>query len=174
MKTREAIARRCSCRAYKPYQISEKELNIVLQAGNAAPVGMGKYETLKMTVIMDGELLEKIDAEGSKFFGDPSVHPLYGAPVFILVSAQGDDVELGMCNASCIIENMALAAADIGLGSCYIRGNVKAVTYNKALCEEMKVPEGFVPCGGIVLGYPLKEPETRELVTDRIATEYVK
>lgn len=174
MKTKEAMAKRCSCRAYKPYQISEKELQIVLQGGNAAPVGMGKYETLKFTVIQNKELLDKIDAEGSKFFGDPDIHPLYGAPTLILVSGKADDIEVSMCNASCIVENMAITATDIGLGSCYIRGNIKAITYNKAICDEMKVPEGFVPCAGIILGYPVKEPELREMTAYKIQVEYVK
>lgn len=174
LKTKEAVARRCSCRAYKPYQISEKELNIVLQGGNAAPVGMAKYDTLKFTVIQNQELLDKIDAEGSKFFGDPNVHPLYGAPTLILVSGKADDVELSMCNASCVVENMAITATDIGLGSCYIRGNIKAITYNRELCEAMKVPEGFIPCAGITLGYPSKEPEEREMTADKIQVEYVK
>jgi len=38
----------------------------------------------------------------------------------------------------------------------------------------MKVPEGFVPCAGIILGYPVKEPEERELTMDKIQVEYVR
>lgn len=174
MRTKEAMERRYSCKAYKPEQITERELNILLQAANAAPVGMGKHENVKLTVIQNRELLDRIDAEGARFFGNPQLHPLYGAPTMILVSVNADDVEVGMCNASCVIENMCIAAADLGLGACYIRGNIKAVRDDREICEAMKVPAGFVPAGAVIAGYPAAEESPRQLVTDKFAVEYVK
>ena len=52
----ETIAKRCSCRAYRPEQITPEELKQLLQAANAAPVGMAKYETLKISVVQSREL----------------------------------------------------------------------------------------------------------------------
>ena len=40
MNAMETIAKRCSCRAYRPEQITPEELKQLLQAANAAPVGM--------------------------------------------------------------------------------------------------------------------------------------
>ena len=173
MKTIETIAKRCSCRAYRPEQITPEELKQLLQAANAAPVGMAKYETLKISVVQSRELLAEIDQEGAKFFGDPSMHPLYGAPTLIVISgfaADSDEREVSMCNASCLIENMHLAATELGLGSVYIRGCINAIRENRPLCEKLGVPEDFVLTGAIAVGYPCEEPETRELVTDKIET----
>lgn len=174
MNTRDTFTRRISCKGYKPEQITERELNILLQAANASPVGMGRFESVKLTVIQNKALLDEIDAEGAAFFGDPALHPLYGAPTMILVSAKADDMELAMCNASCIIENMAIAAADIGLGACYIRGNIRAVRDQEKFRKAMKVPEDFIACGALITGYPEEEPEPRELAIDKFKVEYVK
>ncbi|MEE0742628.1 MAG: nitroreductase family protein [Emergencia sp.] len=174
LKTREAIARRCSCKRYKADQISEKELNIVLQGANAAPIGMGNYQSVRLTVVQDQTLLAEIDREGAKFFGDLNLHPLYGAPTLIVVSGDMEDIELAMCNVSCMIENMLIAATDIGLGSCYIRGNIKAIRNNRDICKQLKVPEGFLPCGAVILGYPAEMASERELVTDKFAVDYIR
>ena len=41
-ETLETIKNRRSCRAYKPEQITNKELDAVLEAGTWAPTGMGR------------------------------------------------------------------------------------------------------------------------------------
>jgi hypothetical protein len=38
----------------------------------------------------------------------------------------------------------------------------------------LNVPEGFSPLLGIAIGYPAKEPGTRELRADKIASSYSK
>lgn len=177
MKTLEAIAKRNSCRGFKADQISKAELEAIIQAGNAAPVGMGKYETLKLSVIQKKALINKIDAAGKEFFAKVGVdapHPLYGAPTFIIVSGDTSDMEMTKCNASCIIENMIIEATDLGIGSCYIMGNIAAIKDNKEICDAVNVPEGFKPCAGLVLGYPVEEPKARELVTSKIPMDMIK
>jgi nitroreductase len=175
MNTLEAIARRSSCRAYKPEQIADDQLEKILKAGNAAPVGMAKYNTIKISVIQNRELIDKIDKEGMRFFARQGVemeHPLYKAPTFILFS--GNDGPMSLCNISCIIENMIIEAADLGIGSCYIMGNVAAVKGNAEIEKAVGMPEGFELCAGLIIGYPAEGPETRELTADKIPTEYFK
>lgn len=174
MKTKEAIANRRSCKAFRKEQITDRELNIILQGANAAPMGMGRYESVKLTVIQNEELLTHIDRKGAVFFGDASLHPLYGAPTMVVISGENKDVELAMCNASCIAENMLITASDLGLGACYIRGCLKAVREDEEICRLMKVPEGFLPCAGVILGYPKETPKAGELVTDKLATDFVR
>lgn len=175
MNTLEAIAKRSSCRAYKEEQISGDQLEKILQAGNAAPVGMAKYNTIKMSVIQDKDLINKIDKEGMRFFARQGVemeHPLYNAPTFILFS--GSEGSMSLCNISCIIENMIIEATDLGLGSCYIMGNVAAVKGNGEIESAVGMPEGFELCAGLILGYPAEEPVSRELSADKIPTEYFR
>ena len=177
METRKALALRQSCRAYNGEQISESELTTILEAANAAPVGMKKYENVKLTVIQNKELLGKLDAAGAKFFGNPDMHPLYGAPTVILVSVIAPDNpqnHVSYCNAACIIENMALAATDLGLGSVYLMGTIIAMAMDQELSKEFGVPQGFVPASAIAIGKGAAALEERTFTLDRIETEYLR
>ncbi|WP_462337181.1 nitroreductase family protein [Phascolarctobacterium faecium] len=51
MDTLTAIATRRSTRVYKPEQISDSQLQTVLAAGWASPVGHGAYDELYISVV---------------------------------------------------------------------------------------------------------------------------
>lgn len=164
METLKAIAMRKSARAYKPEQITGEELEAVLSAGCASPVGMGRYEALHLTVIKNRDLLDKIAAASKvnsprKDMGDP----FYGAPTAVFVSSTKDENAPGapveLANAACIIENMHIAATDLGLGSVYLMGVVGMTDGNTELHREMGIPEGYTPVSAMALGYPV-EPLT--------------
>ncbi|MBC3887817.1 nitroreductase [Acetobacterium paludosum] len=176
METMKAIAKRKSSRVFKAQQITETELTTILQAANAAPVGMGQFESVKLTVIQNKALLEKIDEAVAALFAKTGTHPTYGAPTVILVSGaelKGPMSGVPYCNAAVIIENMAVAAADLGLGSCYLMGIIAAISIDMALCAELKVPQGFVPCSAIALGYATEELTEKELTTGKLAMERI-
>lgn len=176
MELMKAIAMRKSTRSYKPEQISDEVLKNIINAGCAAPVGNGMYDTVHLTVIQNPDVLKKISNTAAKVFGNPSADPLYGAPTFVLISSipnkQFPNVELA--NAACIIENMTLAATDAGLGSVYILGAMCAFSADQSLIKDLNLPEGFVPISGIALGYPT-EPITQEKKLEQtIKTNIVK
>jgi len=176
METMKAIAKRQSSRVFKENQITETELTTVLQAANAAPVGMGKFESVKLTVIQNKALLEKIDETAAALFDRTGTHPTYGAPTVILVSGAemaGPMSGVPYCNAACIIENMAITAADLGLGSCYLMGIIAAISIDAALCVELKVPQGFIPCSAIALGYATESLAERDLTTGKLLMERI-
>lgn len=164
METLKAMAMRKSTRAYEPEQITDEALDTVLSAGCLAPVGMGRYDSIHLTVIQKRVFLDKI-SEASKInaprkdMGDP----FYGAPTAIFISAKKDENMPGatteMANAACIIENMHLAATDLGLGSVYLMGVVGMTAGNTELHREMGVPNGYTPVSALALGYPV-EPLT--------------
>lgn len=163
MELTKVIAMRKSTRSYKKEQISNESLMNVINAGYAAPIGNGMYDTVHLTVIQNPDLLKRISNTAAGLFGNPAADPLYGAPTFVLVSCipnkQIPNVELA--NAACVIENMTLAATDSGLGSVYILGALCAFGADQALVKDLNLPEGFVPVSGILLGYPA-EPLTDE------------
>lgn len=177
METMKAIAGRQSCRAYTGEQITDEELQVLLKAANAAPVSMGKFDEVKITVIQNTEILAKLDAIGAAFFGNPEIHPLYGASTVILVSgASAESMQniSAYCNGSAIVENMALAATELGLGSVYLLGAILALAKNPELYAEFKIPDGFFPVAALAVGkaaMPLKE---KELTVSKIATDIVK
>jgi nitroreductase len=177
METMKAIASRQSCRAYTGEQITDEELQTILEAANAAPVGNGRYDTERLTVIQNPELLARLDAAGAAFFGNPESHPLYGAPTLILVSAAAQDNKLNpvvYSNAACVMENMAIAAADLGLGGVYIMGIIPMISKDKVLSDELRIPQGFMPVSAFAVGKAAIPLNVRELTVTRIITDYIR
>jgi nitroreductase len=164
METMKAIARRKSTRDFKPDQIPETALDTVLNAGCAAPVGMRAYETLHLTVVQDANLLKKVSDTALKAMKREDGNIYYGAPTVVIVSSKKAAAPgLDYANASCIVENMLLAATDIGIDSVYIFGTVAAFQADAGLLKEMEIPEGFAPVASVALGYgtaPSSEEKT--------------
>lgn len=163
MELMKAIAMRKSTRIYKSEQISDVSLSTIMNAGCAAPAGNGAYDTVHLTVIQNPVLLDRIAKTAANLFGTPNANPLYGAPTLVIVSGKPIDKfpNIEIANAACIIENMALAATDMGIGSVYLWGILYAFHADKELLKDLNLPEGFVPTSGIALGYPA-EPLTAE------------
>jgi len=157
METLKTMAIRKSTRSYKPEQISEKELDTILCAGCAAPVAMGVYADVHLTVIQKAELLDKMTMAAANVFNNPAMKPFYGAPTVVIVSAKkGKFPNAEIASAACIVENMHLAATDLGLGSVYLWGFLIAFSTDLELVKELQLPEGFSPVSAIALGYPVK------------------
>lgn len=173
METMKVIARRKSTRAYKQEQIPDDALNAILAAGCAAPVGMGMYDSLHLTVIQDKEILKNISSGIAKIMNMES-DPLYGAPTLVLVSSK-DAVAPGTdyTNAGCVIENMMLAATDKGIDNCFIWGTAPVVSTDVELCKALSVPDGFKPIGSIALGYAVSPDQTEKELKVTIATNRV-
>ena len=53
----ELLLKRKSIRSYTGDSISKEELNILLKAADASPVGMKQYENLHLTIITNKALL---------------------------------------------------------------------------------------------------------------------
>ena len=178
MELLKVLKCRKSVRSYTG-AVSEQDVQDMLYAGAAAPVGRGKFETMHMTVVENKELLEKLDRNAAEFMGDLSRRPLYGAPRLILISSK--IAEGGNClgnvqysNAAIMAEHMALAAIQKGLGSCLIWGAVAALNTKPELLKELGLPDGHVVCCGVVFGETEEELPERDIDTDRISVSYVK
>ena len=157
MNALEAIAKRVSTRAYKPEQISEEELQAILDAGCAAPVASAQYETLHITVVQDPVLLKKVYAHQKEYVLNQlniSMETDFGAPTLILVSsATVKRPGMQYTNSGCVVENMVIAATSLGIASVVLAGAPFALAENPQLQKELGIPEGFVPVLGAALGY---------------------
>lgn len=170
MELMKAIAMRKSTRSYKSEQISDESLNTILNAGCAAPVGMGAYKSVHLTVIQNSDLLDRITKVTREVFGNPNMNPFYGAPTLVIVSGKTNEKApaIEVANAACIVENMSLAATDLGLGSVYLLGFLMAISNDKDLLKELNLPEGFVPAAALAIGYPteqlIKEKDLKQTI----------
>ena len=167
------ILTRRSIRTYKEEQISDNQLNCIIEAGKYAPSG-GNSQTWRFTVVQNIEKLEQLNAlvregfknlevdektyrskkSGKKAAENDNYNFYYNAPTLIIVS---NDREYSNCMAdsSAAIENILLAAHSIGLGACFIN-QLTWFCDNKDLRKyltEIQIPENYVICGAVAIGY---------------------
>lgn len=175
MNTFETICSRKSVRTYTGEKPTDAEMEKILIAANAAPVGMKAYDTLVLTVITDQTLLEKIDKNCSVFMNRPGAATLYGAPVLIVVSSTVPSAprdNTAYSNAAIIVQNMALEAVELGLGACHIWGVVAALNTNPELVHELDLPEGFIPCCALALGKTNEKYVQRDIPENRFKVQH--
>lgn len=175
MELQKALFCRKSVRTYTGERLTEEELDYVLRAAVAAPVGCGEYEKYHITVIEDPAFLRDWEAAVSAENGRES-HPFYGAPTLVLLSAvlPGESMldNRYYSSAACMTENMSLAATELGVGCCLVWGAVRTMNRCPEILRRAKLPEGFTPVCSVILG------RTKAVYGERrhgaIETEYIR
>ncbi len=162
METLKAICSRTSCRAFTDQPVETEKLEKVVAAGSLAAIGRRQFENVFLTVIRDRALLDELEAATREMRGNPEMKAFYGAPVLVSVAIKGDDF-LGKENCACVVENMLIAATDLGLGNIYLHSPCALFEKQPELFKKLGAPEGFVPGAFMALGYAAKETEVREL-----------
>ena len=175
MEWNKLMRTRKSCREYIDQQITTAQLKALLEAGCAAPVARGKFEQLQITVVQDRALLEQIDAAAKQSYGDDSFSCTRGAPTIIVVSVQEDQGQIApnmIASAACVVQNMHLAATDLGLGSVYL-GSIQAVNNSFEVLYKLKLKDGFWPVAGLAVGEAKEPAREREIPVDKIFTNII-
>lgn len=176
MNTFDNLFSRKSIRSYNGENISETELAQILKAAYAAPVGRALFDTLHLTVISNRDYINRWE----DYCESQTEHrPFYGAPTVILVSSlipstDLKSVNVNFSNAAILVQNMATAATELGIGSCHIWGAVRFLNDNKELLKELDLPEGMVPCCAIILGHTDEKYEIRDIPENKIKTDFKK
>lgn len=151
-ETLETILERRSIRSYQQKQISEQELDSVLQAAEYAPSAMNQQSS-KFVVVQNKEIMQKLIELGKKATNNEK-SPFYGAPTLILVFAEKDNIA-PINDASLALENMFLAATSLNLASCWIHcvNAIFRTDEGKMLQLEMGVGDEYMIVGSCILGY---------------------
>ncbi len=151
------IKARRAVRAYKPDAVPTELLDAVLEAGTYAPTGGGHQSPVIIAVT--SEKYRKEIAELNAGVMGKDTDPYYGAPVIVLVLADGA-ASTFIEDGSCVLENMMLAAASLGLGSVWVHREREIFDSEKgkALLHEWGLPETLRGVGSIALGYPAAAP----------------
>ena len=177
MNTLQTIYSRRSIRSYNGKSITKDQLDEILKSAYAAPVGRAMYDTLCLTVITNKDVLDKWESLVQTASNNPDAHPFYGAPTLILVSSvlSGQTMSnVNFSNAAILVENMALAATEMGIGSCHIWGAVRTLNENPDFIKELGIPQDMTPCCAIILGEFDGEFELRDVKDNRILTNYIE
>ena len=153
----EIIRTRRSCRSYKPEQITDEQLNAVLEAGTYAPTSRGLQSPF-IVAVKNEALKERLAKMNAEVMG-VTTNPYYDAPTYVLVFVP-EDAPNGVQDASLVLENMMLAAHAQGLGSCWIHREREmfATEEGKELMRQWGLPEGLIGIGALSVGYPDGEP----------------
>lgn len=167
------ILNRRSTRAFSDRQVAKEDVELIVKCGTCAANGMD-LQPWHFTVIQSREMLAKISAEYRKYLadpkkgaghrgaGDPEYDCIYGAPTLIIVSGETDGTIVAV-DCGNAVENMAVAATSLGLGSCFIASvSVVFEGSGASLKEELGIPEDFVPMFSLALGYADELPPERE------------
>lgn len=155
----KAIRERRSIRRYKSEQITDEELQTVLEAGTWAATGHGNQEPF-IVAVQNPETCNRLRQMNAEAMGVDS-DPYYGAPTIVLVFAQADCAN-NIKDGSLVLGNMMLAAHSIGLASCWINreDTMFASDEGKQLMQAWNLPEGLIGVGALSLGYASSHPHT--------------
>ena len=160
----DLLLRRRSIRSFTANQITDDAVQLILQAGLHAATAMNR-QSWHITVVQNRQLLNEIDAAVAAVLVDSQVPSLvqrgssvdfsvfHHAPTVFFVSSDGSDYSLADCANAC--QNMCLASAALGLGSCYIGSFVQAFDHSSgaALINRFPLPDGYRPVFAVAVGY---------------------
>ena len=173
MNTLDAIKARHSTRGFSDKQISDADLEKILFAGGQAAVGGADFKSLKLYAVQDPELLKAIDESSAKM--RPGSHPLYGAPTLVVLASKESILKnIEFTNAGCVIQNMMVAATDLGVDSIYLWMAMYGINDDAAIMAKLGFPEGFTCVGTMALGYEAKAFPKLKAEEQRIEVTYIK
>lgn len=150
MEFMEVVRRRRSIRRYKPDPVPREQIEAVLEAARLAP-SWANSQCWKFVVVTDEAARQALAKAGNEWVAH--------APVIIAACAdptkpgtKGDQpyylVDIGIA-----LEHLMLAAADLGLGTCWIGWFDEAVARQALGAPEQIRVVAFTP-----LGVPAEEP----------------
>jgi len=169
----DCILTRRSIRSYQETQVSEEDLNQILNAAVYAPSGSNS-QTWLFTAIQNKSKLKKLNEllrqgflewqpgeneypaklGAKKRAENEDANFFYHAPTLIIASNVPNYAN-AMADCSAALQNIFLSAHSLGLGSCWINqltwlnGCAKVREY----LAELGIPKEHVICGAAAIGY---------------------
>ena len=178
MEVLQAISDRRSHRVYKKDQLPEDVLSAILKAGLESPSARNR-QPWHFSVVQNAELIQEVHDEAFKGlvsayssprFSNPDFQIFYYAPTVIFIFGDRDfmwtHVDCGIA-----VENMALAAEGLGLGSVILGWPHAAFKGDKAdeLRARLECPEGYDFVIALALGYATDNKEAHDLREENIS-----
>lgn len=164
MNTLEAIFSRKTIRSYTEQSIEREKLETIVSAGNQAAIA-GKLE---FVVITNREILDNIQQAAKNFFlqsgieklvmlaSMPGYEVLHNAPAGIAViinnATDPHSLKMNAENTGCAVQNMLIAATELGLGSCFAESGSVAFS-DPALKDVIGIGADKTVSAIVTLGY---------------------
>ena len=157
MEFSNLIHARYSVRAYKPDPVEDEKLNKVLEAARLAPTAANRQPFQLLVLHTAGR-----QAELARLYHRPW---FVQAPIIICACAvasqawvrESDRFNARLIDVAIAMDHLILAAADQGLGTCWI------ANFNLAATRQvLKLPDEVEPIIFTPLGYPADQPGVKE------------
>lgn len=159
------IKQRRSIRQFDPRQIPADALNTILEAALFAPSALNQQKW-HFSVVQNKTLLKKMVqiTKANKLNSDiplliqkaggDDYHTYYHAPTVVIVSGD-QQAKFIMFDCAAASQNIALAAASLGIGSCIMTsaGFLFASEEGHALKSTLGIPNGYEHVCSIAMGY---------------------
>ena len=156
MEFSDLVKKRYSVRAYRPDPVEEGDLERVLDAARLAPTAANRQAFQFIVVHTRGREADLKRIYGREWFVQaPLAICACGLPGENWV--RGDGKNYNDVDVAIVMDHLILAAADLGLGTCWI-GAFDAA----AAREVLGLPDGVEPIAFTPLGYPADEPRTKK------------
>jgi nitroreductase len=149
----EFLKSRRSIRAFKSEQITDEELDAVLDAGVYAPTGMGTQSPV-IVAVQDRETKGQLLRMNARIIGSGD-DPYYGAPTVLLVFGSKGTVPYYLEDSCNVLTYLLLAAHAVGLGAVWIarEREMFETEGGKTLLKKWGLSEDLVGVGAVALGY---------------------
>ena len=153
-ETLRTLMERRSIRSYKPDQISEEQLQQILEAGTYAPTGKGMQSPV-MVVVQDPQLIHTLSQMNAAVLGAQDMDPFYGAPTVVIVLADRSVRPTWLEDGSLVMGNLMNAAWSVGVDSCWIHRarEMFESQAGQALLKQWGLTGDLVGVGNCILGY---------------------
>ncbi|MDR1536094.1 MAG: nitroreductase [Planctomycetota bacterium] len=162
----KAILERRSVRAYRDDPVERAHLEEIVRAGLYAPSARNT-QAWHVSVVRDRAKIEELGRELKAAIirgrveqylalaNSPEYRMGFGAPVFMIVSADPDDSPCPKQDSALVLGNMFLAAHSLGVGSCWVN-QLCPVTDDPAFRQKLDglgVPPSHKVYGAAAFGY---------------------
>lgn len=163
----ELLKNRRSIRKYQSRQVSDDDLDAILEAGLWAPSGMNTQKTI-MVAVRDKETRDQLSRMNAAVMG-VQTDPFYGAPCVVVVLADPERYTW-LEDGSLVMGQLMYAAYAQGLGSCWIHRAQPMFdsAEGKALLRKWGLSENLKGVGNCILGYPDETPAPKPRLEGRI------
>ena len=159
-ETLQVLLDRRSYRQYEDKPVPRELLEKIAKAGTYAATGMGK-QSPSIVCITDKETRDTLERMNGAVMGNPDSKPFYGAPVVFVVLADKSMAGTYLYDGSLVLGNMMNAAADLGLGSCWIHrakeefasDEGKKLLVKWGLAKDIADAERYEGIGHLIVGY---------------------
>ncbi|MBQ4637609.1 MAG: nitroreductase family protein [Clostridia bacterium] len=167
----KAIFERSSIRQYRSEQIKDEELDSLVKAALSSP-STRNSQPWHITVVQKREVQNRINE-----IINPQRDLFYGAPTAIIISYTTDTAENGYfarIDCGILIENIAIAAKSMGLGSVILGMSHQALDdiKRRQIEELLCFDEGYHFAIAIAVGYP--ENQNQPHTVDENKVTYIR